>query len=411
VRLLAVGLLVMRLLLRAAAGHWCSCAARRRQPSPAPCVAAAAAAAAANTAAAAAAAAAAARPPQVYRPGSTSPAATLWEARQLFEGRSARADLLLREIRPQLGGAVRSCALAAGARGSRGGGRCAAAAAAAARCRRRWPSRQLPLIPALTPAPPAALELDVPRQRALLQAAVFGAAFCSDLPPRLLHDTAATLRVLNAVREAPVGLAPTWRQLELMGVPGLVARCARAGSGGSLLVCRRCRWRQSRPADCLPLLPQTCPKQPFLPSAPQAGRAAAAPAGVPHSAGGGRRPRVGAAGLGVRQDQRRRGGRRRRRAVWRAGGAAEGRARRALRAGGGARAGAARCGVVLLCCCCGGGAVLLWCCGAVMLRCCGAAVLWWCGGAVVLCAAVVRGLLRSWRLCSRPSPRCTSRHS
>jgi hypothetical protein len=74
------------------------------------------------------------------------------------------------------------------------------------------------------PFVPAALELDVPRQRALLRAAVFGAAFCPDLPPRLLHDTCTTLRVLNAVRDPSVGLAPSWEQLEALGMEGLVAR-------------------------------------------------------------------------------------------------------------------------------------------------------------------------------------------
>jgi hypothetical protein len=49
----------------------------------------------------------------------------LCEARQLYEQRSARADLLLRDMRPQLGDAVRTCALAAGA----GGGAAAGAAA------------------------------------------------------------------------------------------------------------------------------------------------------------------------------------------------------------------------------------------------------------------------------------------
>ncbi len=51
---------------------------------------------------------------QVYRPGSTSPAAQLWEARGLFEARSARADKVLRDMRGSLADAVKTCTRAAG---------------------------------------------------------------------------------------------------------------------------------------------------------------------------------------------------------------------------------------------------------------------------------------------------------
>ena len=53
--------------------------------------------------------------PQVYRPGSTSAAATLWDARDLFDAGSARADRLLRDVQAQLPEAVTACVEAAGA--------------------------------------------------------------------------------------------------------------------------------------------------------------------------------------------------------------------------------------------------------------------------------------------------------
>jgi hypothetical protein len=52
---------------------------------------------------------------EVTRPGSTAPAAQLWDARDLFEQHNARADLALRGLSPaELREAVATCVEAAG---------------------------------------------------------------------------------------------------------------------------------------------------------------------------------------------------------------------------------------------------------------------------------------------------------
>lgn len=123
---------------------------------------------------------------QVYRPGSTAPAAQLWDARQLFDERNVRADKMLRDLRPHLGDAVATCLQAAG------------------------------------------LELSVPRQRALMRAAVFGRVFCSELSPGLVHEAASALRVLNALRDPAVGVPLTRPQLDALTVPVVIARLVSA---------------------------------------------------------------------------------------------------------------------------------------------------------------------------------------
>ncbi|KIY95564.1 Vacuolar protein sorting-associated protein 16 [Monoraphidium neglectum] len=128
---------------------------------------------------------------QVYRPGSTAAAATLWDARDLYDSGSARADRLLREIQPQLQEAVEACIEAAG------------------------------------------LELNVPRQRALMRAAAFGRAFVPPFfPPLLMREAARKLRVLNVVRDAAVGIPLTMPQLEALTLPVLVSRGAFKGCLG-----------------------------------------------------------------------------------------------------------------------------------------------------------------------------------
>jgi hypothetical protein len=65
----------------------------------------------------------------------------------------------------------------------------------------------------------------VPRQRALLRAAVYGRAFCGpSFPPTLLRDTCAKLRALNAVREPSIGRALTLAQLDALTMPSLISR-------------------------------------------------------------------------------------------------------------------------------------------------------------------------------------------
>ncbi|MEW5298634.1 MAG: hypothetical protein WDW36_001730 [Sanguina aurantia] len=120
---------------------------------------------------------------QVFRPGSTFPAAQLWEARELWEANSARCDKVLRLLKEELPCAVITTIQAAG------------------------------------------LDTSVARQRALLRAACYGRAFCpSDFPPLLLHSTCSKLRLLNALREPAVGMPLTMGQLEALTVPVVVAR-------------------------------------------------------------------------------------------------------------------------------------------------------------------------------------------
>lgn len=120
---------------------------------------------------------------ETYRPGSTSPAAQLWDARELFDQQSARADKVLREMKSHLLEGVRTCIEAAG------------------------------------------MELSVHRQRALLKSAVFGGAFCgSEAHGLMVYETCQKLRLVNALKAPEVGLPLTVPQLEVLTLPGVVAR-------------------------------------------------------------------------------------------------------------------------------------------------------------------------------------------
>ncbi|KAF6254839.1 vacuolar protein sorting-associated protein 16 [Scenedesmus sp. NREL 46B-D3] len=119
---------------------------------------------------------------QVFKPGSTSPAAQLLDARDLYDAGSARSDKLLRQMAGHLAEAVEGCAAAAG------------------------------------------LDLSITRQRALLRAAVFGRAFAPSVAAPLLRDTAQRLRLLNALREPAVGLPLTMPQLQALSLPVVINR-------------------------------------------------------------------------------------------------------------------------------------------------------------------------------------------
>ena len=74
-------------------------------------------------------------------------------------------------------------------------------------------------------------DLSPPRQRALMRAAAYGRPFClPSFPRQLMYGTACRLRILNAVRDAGVGLPLTMVQLEALSLPVVVARWA-AGRG------------------------------------------------------------------------------------------------------------------------------------------------------------------------------------
>lgn len=87
----------------------------------------------------------------------------------------------------------------------------------------------------------AGLELSVPRQRALLKAAIFGRAFATAAVPRgLLRDVTLKLRLLNALREPDVGVPLTMPQLEALSLPVVVSRCVAcaARAQGKMCLCQ-----------------------------------------------------------------------------------------------------------------------------------------------------------------------------
>ncbi|KPV75550.1 uncharacterized protein RHOBADRAFT_26893 [Rhodotorula graminis WP1] len=109
----------------------------------------------------------------IFLPGSTSPAALLYEAaREFYERRSPRADEYVRGIGRgrELREAVEGCLDAAGS------------------------------------------EWDEGEQKRLLKAAAFGKSFLDVYDPSHFVHTTQVLRVLNAVRSHKVGLPLTWEQ-------------------------------------------------------------------------------------------------------------------------------------------------------------------------------------------------------
>ncbi|KAL7422143.1 Vacuolar protein sorting-associated protein 16 [Cryptotrichosporon argae] len=117
----------------------------------------------------------------VFGPGSTHPAAVLYDALEHFERRSSRADEAVRAIRPELARAVDGCVEA------------------------------------------AAVEWNVELQRRLLKAAQFGRAFMDLYNPIDFVTTGQTLKVLNAVRYYEIGIPITYEQYQSAGPSALLA--------------------------------------------------------------------------------------------------------------------------------------------------------------------------------------------
>eukprot|EP00250_Pteridium_aquilinum_P015791 c22759_g1_i1 orf=358-2910(+) len=136
----------------------------------------------------------------VFKIGSTSPAAMLYDALDHFDRRSAKADENLRLIRPALTEAVDSCIDAAGH------------------------------------------EFDVGQQYTLLRAAAYGLPFCSDkrFPRNRFSEMCRTLRVLNAVRNFNIGIPLSIKQLEKLTVSKLIFRLLNADR--HLLALRICEY-------------------------------------------------------------------------------------------------------------------------------------------------------------------------
>ncbi|GAA5914776.1 tethering complex subunit VPS16 [Sporobolomyces salmoneus] len=118
----------------------------------------------------------------IFLPGSTSPASILYEASQLFNQRSPKADEYIRSIRGDLHTAVDGCIDAAS---------------------REW---------------------DVEWQKKLLQAAAFGKSFLEAYNPTEYVQTTKNLRILNALRDYKVGLPLTIDQFNARPLPHLIAR-------------------------------------------------------------------------------------------------------------------------------------------------------------------------------------------
>ncbi|KAI6095558.1 vacuolar assembling sorting protein VPS16 [Pisolithus croceorrhizus] len=118
----------------------------------------------------------------VFRPGSTSPAAILFDAWESFTQRSPKADESIRSIRPDLAAAVNECIDAAGC------------------------------------------EWEPYWQRKLLSAAKFGWSFLDLYNPNDFVAMGQALRVLNAVHYYEVGMPITYLQYQLASPLHLISR-------------------------------------------------------------------------------------------------------------------------------------------------------------------------------------------
>ncbi|XP_061572203.1 vacuolar protein sorting-associated protein 16 homolog isoform X2 [Cololabis saira] len=120
----------------------------------------------------------------IFKIASMAPGALLLEAHREYEKSSQKADEYLREIKDQdvLGEAVHQCVEAAGH------------------------------------------EYDASTQKALMRAASFGKCFLTDFPPDHFVSTCRELRVLNAVRDAGVGMPLTHSQFKQMTLQVLIDR-------------------------------------------------------------------------------------------------------------------------------------------------------------------------------------------
>ncbi|CAA7264394.1 unnamed protein product [Cyclocybe aegerita] len=118
----------------------------------------------------------------VFRPGSTSPAAILFDAWESFTRKSPKADESIRSIRPELAKAVDECIDAAG---------------------QEWEPHW---------------------QRRLLNAAKFGRGFLDFHNPTDFVHMGQTLKVLNAVRYYEVGIPLTYSQYNYASPSHLISR-------------------------------------------------------------------------------------------------------------------------------------------------------------------------------------------
>ncbi|PFH49934.1 hypothetical protein AMATHDRAFT_146515 [Amanita thiersii Skay4041] len=118
----------------------------------------------------------------IFRPGSTSPSAILYDAWESFNQRSPKADESIRSIRLELAKAVDECIIAAG---------------------QEWESYW---------------------QRQLLNAAKFGRGFLDLYDPTDFVNMGQTLRVLNAVHYYEIGIPITYAQYTYTSSAHLISR-------------------------------------------------------------------------------------------------------------------------------------------------------------------------------------------
>ncbi|XP_052253971.1 vacuolar protein sorting-associated protein 16 homolog [Dreissena polymorpha] len=119
---------------------------------------------------------------QIFKIASMEPGAMLFEASREFDKQSQRADEYIRTVKDQLETAVSQCIQAAGH------------------------------------------EYEPSKQRRLLKAATFGKCFLTDYNPEPFVNMCQMLRVLNQVRQPPIGIPLTYTQLERLTMPTLIDR-------------------------------------------------------------------------------------------------------------------------------------------------------------------------------------------
>ncbi|KAH3746297.1 vacuolar protein sorting-associated protein 16 [Pelomyxa schiedti] len=119
---------------------------------------------------------------QIFQIGSTAPAAMLYDALEHYMKNSPKADENVRSIKADLTNAVETCIEAAGN------------------------------------------DFNPKIQRTLLKAAAFGKAFLDVYRPDKFLSMCKTLRVLNAIRVAEVGIPITYAQYQRLTPEGLVTR-------------------------------------------------------------------------------------------------------------------------------------------------------------------------------------------
>ncbi|KAJ3100662.1 hypothetical protein HDU97_002005 [Phlyctochytrium planicorne] len=119
---------------------------------------------------------------QIFKVGSTSAGAILFDAFDSFEKRNPKADEGVKSIRPQMSEAVEACLEA------------------------------------------ALNEIDIPVQKKLLQAASFGKAYIFPYDASRFVKVCDVLRVLNAVRSPDIGISISFPQFLQLGPDALIDR-------------------------------------------------------------------------------------------------------------------------------------------------------------------------------------------